>query len=241
MSQHITRKELKKDKFAEAVTHGVEEVATHQKQVWMVAGVALVIVLAIAGWRYWSERQTVEAQAAFEKAMKTFQARIRAVGEPEDPQEISYVDEKNKYTDAVKQFEQVAKEYSLTRPGRTAQYYVGLCYASLGDYENAQRWLRQVEGSSDEELASLARLQLAQVLIQLGKKEDGVRLYQQLMERPTTMVPKPTAMMALAEYYERAKNIPEAVKLYTQLKSEFKDSSYADQAEERLQELQPKT
>lgn len=240
MSQHITRKELKQDRFAEALTHGVEEVKTHQQQAWLIGGIALAILVIFAGWRFWNERQTLKAIAAFEEAAKTYNARIRTAGEPEEPGEITYVDEKNKYIDAAKKFEKVASDFSITKPGRAARYYVGLCHANLGHWEDAQKWFRQVEGGSDEELAALGRLQLADVLAHLGKGEDAVKLYQALIAKPTTMVPKQTSMFALAEHYRKS-NPSEAIKLYNQIKTEFPDTGVADQADERLQELQPKS
>jgi TolA-binding protein len=47
-------------------------------------------------------------------------------------------------------------------------------------------------------------------------------------------------MVALAEYYSK-KNPAEAIKLYTQIKTDFPDTAAADQAEERLLELKPKS
>ena len=91
MAQHITRKELKQDKIAETFVHGVEAVESHQKQAWMIGGAILVIALAVFGWQFYSERQTVKATAALEEAMKTYNARIRSAGEPEEPGEITYI------------------------------------------------------------------------------------------------------------------------------------------------------
>jgi predicted negative regulator of RcsB-dependent stress response len=240
VSQHISRKELKKDKFAETLAHGAEELASHQRQLWYVGAAVLVVILAVVGWRLWNDRVTAKAEKALDEAMTIYNARIRAVGEPENPNEPSYVDERNKLTDAAKRFEKVSAEFGRTSPGRLARYYAGLCYAQLGNYEEAQKWLRMVEGSSDAELAPLARLQLAHALAKLGKSEDAVKLYQQLIAKPTTFVPKAVAMLALAELYEKT-NPAEATKLYTQLQTEFPNTSIATQAEERLAELKPKS
>jgi predicted negative regulator of RcsB-dependent stress response len=237
---HITRKELKQDKFAETLAQGVEGVASHQRQAWLIGGAAVLVLLAVFGWRFWNERQTVKAQAALDEAMKTYNARIRAAGEPEEPGEISYLDEKNKLTDAAKKLEKVSADFGRTNPGRLARYYAGLCYMQVGNLEEAQRWLRMVEGSSDSELAGLARLQLAQTLIGLGIGDDAARLYQQLIDKPTTLVPKPVAMLALAELYSKSKP-EEAIKLFTELQSAYQGTSIGDQAEERLAELKPKT
>ncbi len=240
MAQHITRKELKQDRIAETFVHGVEAVESHLKQAWIIGGAVVVIALAFFGWQFYSERQTVKATAALEDAMKTFNARIRAAGEPEEPGEVTYLEDKFKYMDAAKKFADVASKYSLTRPGQVARYYAGLSYEEVGNYDDSKKWLGQVESSRDTELAALARFQLAKVNAQTGADAEAVKLYQALVAKPTNMVPKQVSMMALADYYAR-KNPAEAVKLYTQIKSEFPDTAAADQAEDRLAELKSKT
>lgn len=235
-----TRQSLKQDKLRETLVHGVEEVASHQRQMWLVIGIVLVVALAVGGYRLWSERQTVKAQAMLDDASKVYTARIRTAGEPEEPGEVTYVDEKNKYADAAKKFAAVADQYAGTKPGRLARYYAGLSYMQLRDYENAQRWLRMVEGSSDEELAGLARAQLAQALAGLGKHDDAVQLYQRLIAKPTTLVPKQVAMMALADL-QRASKPAEAEKLYNQIKTDFPNTGFAEQAEEKLAEMKSKS
>ena len=240
MAQHISRKELKQDKIAETFVHGVEAVESHLKLAWMIGGAALVIVLAFFGWQFYSERQTVKATAALEEAMKTFNARIRAAGEPEEPGEITYVEDKFKYMDAAKKFADVAGKYSLTRPGQVARYYAGLSYVQVGNYAEAKKWLGEVESGRDAEMAALARFQLAKVSAKTGADAEAVKLYQALIAKPTIMVPKQVSMMALADYYSK-KNPAEAVKLYTQIKTEFPDTGASEQAEDRLAELKAKT
>jgi predicted negative regulator of RcsB-dependent stress response len=240
VAQHITRKELKQDRIAETFVHGVEAVESHLKQAWIIGGAVVILALAYFGWQFYSERQTVKATAALEEAMKTFNARIRAAGEPEEPGEITYVEDKFKYMDAAKKFAEVAGKYSLTRPGQVARYYAGLSYEEAGNYAEAKKWLAQVEGSRDAEMAALARFQLARVNAQTGNEAEAVKLYQELIAKPTNMVAKPVSMMALADFYAK-KNPAEAVKLYNQIRAEFPDSAASDQAEDRLAELKSKT
>lgn len=240
MSQHISRKELKQDKIAETLVHGVEAVGSHQKQLWMIGGGVLVILLAVFGWQFYSERQTVKATAELEEAMKIFNARIRAAGEPEEPGETTYGEDKFKYMDAAKKFAEVSAKYSLTRPGQVARYYAGLSYAQVGNFAEARKWLGEVESGRDMEMAALARFQLAKVSAQTGADAEALKLYQALIAKPTNMVPKQVSMMALADHYAR-KNPAEALKLYTQIKTEFPDTAASDQAEQRLLELKSKT
>lgn len=238
MPEHISRKELKRDEVAETLQHGAEAVLSHQKMIWIVGGAALVVILAVFGWRFYSDRQSTKAAAALEEAMKVFHARIRVAGEPEEPGEVTYVDEKNKFDDAAKKFAEVAGKYPRTRPGQVAQYYAALSYEQLGRYDDAQQWLRKAESGS-EDLAALARFQLAGVLAKSGKADEAAKIYQQLLEKPSTLVPKPVVMLALADHYRKT-NPAEATKLYDQVKKDFANSPAAEEAEKRL-ELLPKS
>jgi len=237
---HISRKELKRDQIGEKLASGADAVISHQRPLWIGGLAALAVILAVVGWRFYSERQAVKATAALEEAMHVWDARIRAVGEPEEPGEITYVDEKNKYDDAAKKFAEVASAYSRTKPGQVARYYAGLSLLRLGRNDEAEKVLRELERSGADEYAALARFELAKHYARAGKIDDAVRLFKQLVEKPTALVPKPVAMLALADHYSRT-NREEAEKLYTKIKDEFPDSAVADEAEKRLDFLRART
>lgn len=230
---HISRKELKTDEIRDSIVHGAEAALSHQKLIGMIIAAFLLVLAIFFGWRFYSERQNLAATTAFEEANKVFQARIRVPGEPEQPGETSYVDEKNKYEDASKKFTAIAGQYPGTRSGKLAKYYAALCFERLAKFEDALNWLKQAEGAGDAELAALARFQRAQILIKSGKGDEAVQVYQQLMATPATMVPKSLVMLTLADYYRKT-NAAEARKLYTQIQAEFPDSDVARAARERL-------
>jgi len=238
VSEHLTRKELKRDEVAETLVHGAEAVRSHQQILWMIGGAVFAVLLAVLGWRFYSDRQTMKASAALEDAMEVYHARIRLPGQPEEPGEVTYVDEKNKYDDAAKKFIDVAQKYPRTRPGQVATYYAGLSYEQVGRNDDAQQWLRKAESGSDE-IAALARFQLAGVLAKSGKADDAAKLYELLMQNPTTLVPKPVVILALAGQYSKT-HPAEAVKLYEQVKKDYADSPAAQEAEKHL-ELLPKS
>ena len=240
MAQHILRKDLKKDEIREKFVHGVESVASHQQMMWVVVGAALVVALAVFGWRTYSGRQTTKAAAALDDAMKIFQARIRAAGETAQPGEDTYLDEKNKYTDAEKKFLGVANQYSRTRPGQVARYYAALSEEHLKKFDDAEKNLKQLESSGDESLTGLARFQLAWVYAQNKKGPQAAELYKQLADKPTTFVPKPMVLLTLADYYRRT-DPAQAAKLYNQVKKDFPDTPAAEKADEGLDLLNAKT
>jgi predicted negative regulator of RcsB-dependent stress response len=238
VAQHILRKDLKKDEIREKLVSGFESVASHQQALWVGVVAALVVVLAVFGWNGYARRQTARASAALDDAMKIFQARIRAPGETPDPVEVTYLDEKNKYTDADKKFLQVANEYGRTKPGQMARYYAALSEVQLKQYAEAEKNLNQVISGGDENLAGLAKFQLADMYRQENKGAQAVDLYKQLSDKPSIFVPKPMAMLALADYYRKT-DPAQAAKLYNQIKQEFPDA--AQDAEQGLELLNSKS
>ena len=238
MAQHILRKDLKKDEIRETFAHGVESLASHQQALWVVVAAALVFALAFFGWRSYSQRQTAKAAAALDEAMKIFQAPVRTPGEQIDPTQLSYLDEKNKFADANKKFLDAANHYGRTKPGQVARYYAALSEVQLKQYSDAEKNLNQMASSGDESLSSLAKFQLASVYVQDNKGAQAVEIYKQLQDKPSVFVPKPMAMLALADYYRKA-DPAQATKLYNDVKQQFPDA--AQQAEQGLEELNSKS
>ena len=237
---HISRKELKKDEFRETLAHGAEAVVSHWDWLWKIGVPVLVVALGVFGWRWYSDWQTTKASAALAQAMEVYDAPIRAPGEAAPPGQLSYIQEKNKYEDALKKLTAVAQSYSHTSPGRIARYYAALSLEHLGRSAEAQKQLEELAQSGNRELASLARFELAKLYDQTGKGEQAVPLYQELIKKPTTLVPKPVALLALADHYVKS-NPAEATRLYNQLKTEFPNTALADEADKRLELLPGKS
>ena len=230
---HISRKELKTDEVRQTLVHGAEAVLSHQQFTTYLIIIAAVVAIAIFGWREYSERQTVKASAAFDDAMKIFEARIRTPGEAAEPGEVTYVDEKMKFSDAVTKFTAVSKQYPRTRFGQLSNYYLALSDEHLGKDADAKKLLEGAAESGNAEIAALARFELAQVDDRAGADADAVKIYNQLIDKPSVLVPKPVVMLALAEHY-RPKNPAEAAKIYEQIKSEFPETPISDQADQEL-------
>lgn len=236
VAEHISRKDLKKDEFRESFVHGAEAVRSHQQLAGIIVAAALVVVVAVLGWRYYTQRETNQASVALDDAMRVYQAPIRTAGEPPptDPTIPSYTDEKNKWTDAAKKFDAVASSFGRTRPGIQARFYEGTCYEQLQQYDQAERYLGMVENSGDADLSALAKYQLAGLYALENKPQQAIPLYNELVKNSTSvLVPKPLAMLALADLY-KSSNPSEATKLLNQVKSDYPNSPAADEADKRL-------
>jgi len=244
VAQHISRKDLKKDEIRAGFVHGAEAVASHQRQVWTIGGVVLVVALAIVGWRFYTQRQTLKAASELDSAMKVFQAQVRDANTPPDqqpmPGEVTYQDSTTKFTDAEKQFSQIAAKYPHTRPGLEAGYYDALCNVQLNKNDQAERELKTLASGNDADFAGLANYQLALLYDKTGRGAQAAAIYQQLVDKPTLLVPKALVLLSLADSYSKS-NPAQATKLYNQIKQEYPDSQAATQADQRLQILNAKS
>jgi len=233
LAQHLSRKELKTDEVRDTLAHGADLVFSHQAITFLIVIVGVVVALGVFGWKTYAERQTVKAAAAYDDAMKVFDARIRSPLEPQQPGELTYTDEKNKYTESVRKFEDVAKKYPRTRPGQLAVYYEAISQERLSNNDAAKKLLQNLADSGDEDFAAMARFELAQLDDRLGQGDEAVNLYKKLIAKPAVLVPKPVVMLALAQHYS-ASNPAEASKLFAQIKSEYPDTPMAEQADQEL-------
>jgi hypothetical protein len=213
-----TRHALKQDRLVEATRTGVDWFGEHRAKV-IQAAVAAVVLLAmvIAGLVVYNQRSTA-ADLAFGQAMDTYNAPLATAGQPPAPGEKTFPTASARATAANQQFVQVANQYGLLLPGKTASYFAGLTAIDMGQPGAAETYLKKVADGSNAPLGSLAKLALANLYQQLNRNSEAVVLYNQLIAKPTTTVPADAARLQLASLYEKT-NPPEANKIYAQLKS----------------------
>jgi hypothetical protein len=240
VSEHISRKELKQDKIKETIEHGAEAVISHGQFTFIVVVVAIVVALGYGGWRFYIDRQTVEASAAFDIGMKAYQGRIATAPDPAEPNEPFYPDETARVQDALQKFAKVADKYPSTNPGKLARYYSSLCLEDLERHNQALEELKKISGGSDKELASMAQYQMATIYSRTNKLDDAVKTFRALADRQSALVPRPLVLLELAGIL-RTSNPKEAASIYQQIKKDFPDTPLADQADRGLDTLSPKS
>jgi predicted negative regulator of RcsB-dependent stress response len=212
----ITRKELKTDKFALEVGHGVEYVAEHKQQVVRYGAIAAgVVVLAIAIYGFLTYRAGVR-EDALRAAMQMQDATIGGQAEEGHP---TFPTQDAKDVAVKKALTDVATNYSGSKEGAIARYYLGTAAADKGDLATAEKSLREVVDNGGKNYASLAKLALASVLQAAGKAGEGEQLLRSLVSSPTDFVSKDQATIALARYLAGT-NPAEARKLLEPLRTE---------------------
>jgi tetratricopeptide (TPR) repeat protein len=234
VAEHISRKELKQDKIHDAIEHGAEAVFSNTTVL------AAVVAVGYFSWRFYNDRQTVQATAALDLATRAYSARIAAAPDPNDPGEAFYPTELARAEDAVKKFSAVAEKYPNTNPGRLAAYYAALCYEDLERHNQALEQLKKISSGKDKELVAMAQYQIGVIYERTGKPAEAAKAFRDLADHPSVFVPRPLVLLELAETL-RQSNPKEAVDVYTQLKKEFPNTAVSEEADRGLETLAPKS
>src|SRR6266851_6166626 len=224
VSDHISRKELKQDKIKETIEHGAEAVISHGQFTLIAVVVVLLVALGYGGWRYYIDRQTVEASIAFDSATKAYQGRVGVAPDPAVPNEPVYANEAARAQDASVKFASVADKYPKTNPGKLARYYYALTLEDLERHNQALEELKRLSGGSDKELAAMAQYQMGVIYSRTGKPDDAVKIFRALADKPTALVPRPLVLLELAGVLRTTKP-QEAASVYEQIKKEFPDTA----------------
>jgi len=229
-----TRHQLKEDKFAEAVQGQVSWAVEHGNKL-TIAGiaVALVVVIGVAGYFYLQNRDE-KASIALGAALRIYDTQLRPANAPAQPNVLTFTSAAERAQAAQKEFRKVAQDYPHTRSAEFAHYWVGLTAMDMGDYQTAETELKGLTGSRRDELAPLAKFALASVYRSEGKDASAIQLYNELIDRPGTTVPKSTAQIELAGMYESTQPA-EAARIYDQIRKDSPNSVAGQIASARAQ------
>lgn len=121
-------------------------------------------------------------------------------------------------------FLEIADGYSLTKVGNLANYYAGVCYLQLGEYENAIDYLNQFS-SDDEILMTMSISSIGDANIELGNIDDAISYYKKASERKPNNFITPMLLMKLGLAYESQDNLNDALITYNKIQSEYSDSN----------------
>jgi tetratricopeptide (TPR) repeat protein len=231
----LTRHQLKQqDELSARMTAGMDYVISHKKSITATILVATVAAAVVAGAAWFLRSRQVRAAAAFNQALITYHAPVLPVALP-DTSILAFKTSQEKYQKALGEFTEVSNRYSHYAAGDMARYYAALCQRELGNHAEAEKQLQAVAGDAEAELASQAKLALAQLYEQTSRPAEAEKIYQELEANPTEVVPKPVAQLARANVLLLT-NPAQAAALYDQIQKEHQGTAAAEYAAAMLQQ-----
>jgi TolA-binding protein len=143
-----------------------------------------------------------------------------------------------KYKTAAAAFEGVERRFGSSKTALRAKYYEALARVELGQHQEAEKALREVQSKGTGLESELARAALADLHRRKGQTDEAVEEYRGLATNPSASLPRDFALMSAAQTLEEAKRWDEARAAYRQVYEDFPASVYAAQARARVEYLQ---
>ncbi|MGL5272699.1 MAG: tetratricopeptide repeat protein [Phocaeicola sp.] len=118
---------------------------------------------------------------------------------------------------------QIANEFSGTKSGNLANAYIGVCYAQLGKYEEAVKFLDKF--SSDDLLVSPAMLgTMGNCYAQLGQYDKAAGTLMKAADKADSHALSPIYLIQAGQLFEKINKNSEAIKAYTLIKEKYFNS-----------------
>lgn len=171
----------------------------------------VIVVVGILGYQHFiSEPNEKKASEALFKGEQYFLA---------DNYELALNGDSLGYEGFIK----VANEFSGTDAGELANAYAGICYAQLGQYEEAVKYLNNF--SADDQLASPALMAtMGNCYAQLGQLEKAAATLVKAANKANSHALSPIYLIQAGQIYEKLGKKSEAVSAYQTIKDKYFNS-----------------
>lgn len=238
----LHRKELKQDEVRQKLTEAVRSVSLHSREMVYIIALVLAVGLIALAWSYYEKHQQRESQKLLGIALKKLEAPVgEAAANPNLKPEFSYKTDSEKYTAALKDFEQIIQKYGNTPAAEMARYQAGVCAYYLGDLKKAEEYLKESSRVSDRNiLYYLSRIALANFYSSTGRYDEAVKILNEAIQKNKDSIPQENLLLQLADVYEKAGKTKEARVTLQRIVDGYKESPSSFQAQNRLNELKEK-
>ena len=113
----------------------------------------------------------------------------------------------------------IAEDFSSTKAGNLANLYAGICYASLGQMEEAAKYLDKYDMEDDQFVSPAALGRLGNAKAALGDYDAAV----ELLVKAANNTLSPLFLVQAGEILENQGKKDEALKLYEEVKANYAD------------------
>ena len=121
-------------------------------------------------------------------------------------------------------FLEIIDEYNFTKAANVSNYYAGVSYLKLKDYNNAINYLKSFS-SNDELIQARSYSLIGDAYTELEDYDNAVSFFKKAVNYKPNQFFTPNYLLKLALVYEEIGNLNEAYSCYTKIIDLYKDSS----------------
>ena len=202
-----------------------EWVAENQKWIYIIVGLAAVVVLGYLGWeRFIQEPKELEASNEMFQAQQYFDTALAGTGvESDSLYNMALNGGEGKYG-----FLDIIDNYGSTNAGNLAQYYAGFAYLNTNKYQEAIDHLEDFDGD-DEILAALAVGGIGDAFLQLDQPKEALNYYEKAATMRSNEFTAPRFLLKAAITAIQLGEGEKAAEYLNRIKDEFADTPEANQ------------
>ena len=130
-------------------------------------------------------------------------------------------------------FLEIIDDYGLTKTANLAQYYAGISYLHIGQFELAAEHLRKFH-SRDRMISSIALGAIGDAYAELGDLNRAADSYMRAANKRPDDFTSPIYLMKAGQVYEELGNYKKALQTYQTLENKYPDSSEGRQIEKYI-------
>ena len=201
------------DQFAQvevALTQTEQFFENNQKKIVRVFSIVIGIVALYLGYQnFYLEPLEKEAQTEMFSAEINFAKDSFNLALNGDDQYLGFID--------------IADDYSSTKAGKLANYYAGLSYLYLGEFENAIDYLEDFS-SDDIVLSSLAIGCIGDAYLELDDQVKAMSYYKKAANNHENEFTTPRFLMKQATIHELQGNYDDALEIYNLINDDYRQS-----------------
>jgi len=205
----------------EGVSKTEEWVANNQKYIFIIVGLAAVIVLGYLGYsKLIQEPKESEAMNDMFKAQQYFDQAV--TGSEKDSLFILALNGGEGKFGML----DIIEEYSGTDAANLANYYAGMAYLNMKDYQNAITFLSDFSGD-DMALGPIATGGIGDAFLQLNQPEDALDYYVKAAQMQTNNYTTPMYLYKAGNIAMQLGQNDKALQYFTRIKEEFPSATEA--------------
>ena len=198
-----------------------EWVVKNQKYIFIIVALVAAIVLGSLGYKkFIQEPKESEAMNDLFQAQQYFDEAVNAT-EKDSLFTLALAGGEGKFG-----LLDVIENHGGTDAANLANYYAGMAYLNLKDYQNTIKYLGDFS-SEDEALGPLATGAIGDAFAQLDQPKDALGYYEKASEMKSNEFTTPMYLYKAGTVALKLGNNQKALKYFTRIKTEFSNSSEA--------------
>ena len=220
MAKKVNKTDQQLANVEQALSKTEQFIETNQKKITYVIGAVVAIIALYFGYQnmYLAPLEE-DAQTEMFMAELYFQKDSFALALNGDEQYEGFLS--------------IADDYGLTKAGNLANYYAGLCYLNLGEFENAIDYFSDFS-SDDIILSSLALGCIGDCYAELDDIDIALDFYKKASKNSDNGFTTPRYLMKQARILESQEDFDAANDLYVKIKENYTESIEAQNIEKYI-------